>query len=224
MTRRRWRLSIVLSSNVLLLLLTWCTTTTKVVQSLLTSPRELERRLQKMSKEELEEICTERGFELIKDEIDSSTGQPVVSTHQDHVDAAWQCLQMEDLVVQDLHTQQQQQGTESSLPGRHGEQQQQHHYELSEQQHDDNDDNKARSLAQHILEELVPLPTPIKTLLGKLLIRLAGDVQELVHFVRRQFDAVVGVIRGRIAEHRTVLLFDDGHEHEEQQQDEEMEL
>ena len=93
MTRRRWRLSIVLSSNVLLLLLTWCTTT-KVVQSLLTSPRELERRLQKMSKEELEEICTERGFELIKDEIDSSTGQPVVSTHQDHVDAAWQCLQM----------------------------------------------------------------------------------------------------------------------------------
>ena len=130
----------------------------------------------------------------------------------------------EDLVVQDLHTQQQQQGTESSLPGRHGEQQQQHHYELSEQQHDDNDDNKARSLAQHILEELVPLPTPIKTLLGKLLIRLAGDVQELVHFVRRQFDAVVGVIRGRIAEHRTVLLFDDGHEHEEQQQDEEMEL
>ena len=83
-----------LSSNVLLLLLTWCTTTTKVVQSLLTSPRELERQLQKMTKEELEEICTERGFELIKDEIDSSTGQPVVSTHQDHVDAAWQCLQM----------------------------------------------------------------------------------------------------------------------------------
>jgi len=133
----------------------------------------------------------------------------------------------EDLVVQDLHTQQQQQGTESSLPGRHGEQQQQqHHYELSEQQHDDNDDNKARSLAQHILEELVPLPTPIKTLLGKLLIRLAGDVQELIHFVRRQFDAVVGVIRGRIAEHRTTLFDDDDDdEHEEQQQqDDEMEL
>ena len=93
MTCRRWRLSIVLSSNVLLLLLTWCTTT-KVVQSLLTSPRELERQLQKMTKEELEEICTERGFELIKDELDKETGQPVVSTHQDHVDAAWQCLQM----------------------------------------------------------------------------------------------------------------------------------
>jgi len=47
-----------------------------------------------MTKEELEEICTERGFELIKDELDKETGQPVVSTHQDHVDAAWQCLQM----------------------------------------------------------------------------------------------------------------------------------
>ena len=126
-------------------------------------------------------------------------------------------------MVQDLHTQQQQQGTESSLPGRHGEQQQQY-YELSEQQ--DDNDNKARSLAQHILEELVPLPTPIKTLLGKLLIRLAGDVQELLHFVRRQFDAVVGVIRGRIAEHRTTLFDDDDDdEHEEQQQqDDEMEL
>jgi hypothetical protein len=47
-----------------------------------------------MTKEELERICVERGFELIKDEIDEETGLPIVSTHQDHVDAAWQCLQL----------------------------------------------------------------------------------------------------------------------------------
>ena len=69
-------------------------------QSLLLSPssssssRELERELQDMTKEELERICLERGFELIKDEIDEETGLPIVSTHQDHVDAAWQCLQL----------------------------------------------------------------------------------------------------------------------------------
>jgi hypothetical protein len=69
-------------------------------QSLLLSPssssssRDLERELQDMTKEELERICVERGFELIKDEIDEETGLPIVSTHQDHVDAAWQCLQL----------------------------------------------------------------------------------------------------------------------------------
>jgi maleate cis-trans isomerase len=56
--------------------------------------RELERKLQQMTKDELERICTERGFELITDELDDETGQPIVSTHQDYVDAAWQCLQM----------------------------------------------------------------------------------------------------------------------------------
>jgi hypothetical protein len=62
--------------------------------SMIKSRHDLERRLQAMSDEDLEQLCIERGFELIKDEIDEETGLPVVSTHQDFVDAAWQCLQM----------------------------------------------------------------------------------------------------------------------------------
>ena len=47
-----------------------------------------------MSDEELEEICTSRGFELVK-EVDETTGEPAVYTHQDYVDAANECLQIE---------------------------------------------------------------------------------------------------------------------------------
>jgi hypothetical protein len=63
-------------------------------QSSVMSPRDLERRLKNMSNQELEEICIERGFELITDELDDETGLPVVSTHQDYIDAAIQCIQM----------------------------------------------------------------------------------------------------------------------------------
>ncbi len=41
-----------------------------------------------MTDEELEEICTSRGFELIRED-----GQ--VYTHEDYVDAASECLQIE---------------------------------------------------------------------------------------------------------------------------------
>ena len=41
-----------------------------------------------MTDEELEEICTSRGFELVRED-----GQ--VYTHQDYVDAATECLQIE---------------------------------------------------------------------------------------------------------------------------------
>lgn len=58
------------------------------------SPRDLERRLKGMSDAQLEQICIERGFELITDELDEETGLPVVSTHQDYIDAAIQCIQM----------------------------------------------------------------------------------------------------------------------------------
>ena len=47
-----------------------------------------------MSDEELEEICTSRGFELVR-EMDATTGEPLVYTHQDYVDAASECLQIE---------------------------------------------------------------------------------------------------------------------------------
>lgn len=50
--------------------------------------------LEEMSDEELEEICTSRGFELVR-EVDEVTGEPVVYSHQDYVDAASECLQIE---------------------------------------------------------------------------------------------------------------------------------
>jgi len=50
--------------------------------------------LQDLSDEELEGICTTRGFELVK-EVDEKTGQPRNYSHGDYVDAARQCLQIE---------------------------------------------------------------------------------------------------------------------------------
>eukprot|EP00970_Alexandrium_tamarense_P018373 scaffold13330_cov205-Alexandrium_tamarense.AAC.10 len=47
-----------------------------------------------MSDEELEAICIYRGFELVR-EIDATTGEPLEYTHQDYVDAASECLQIE---------------------------------------------------------------------------------------------------------------------------------
>lgn len=46
--------------------------------------------LESMSDEELEEICTSRGFELARE-----SDEAVVYTHQDYVDAATECLQIE---------------------------------------------------------------------------------------------------------------------------------
>ena len=46
--------------------------------------------LEEMTDEELEEICTSRGFELVRDDDDT-----VIYTHQDYVDAANECLQIE---------------------------------------------------------------------------------------------------------------------------------
>ena len=51
--------------------------------------------LEAMTNEELEEICTSRGFELVR-EIDDNTGEEIVYTHQDYIDAATECLQIEE--------------------------------------------------------------------------------------------------------------------------------
>jgi hypothetical protein len=50
--------------------------------------------LNDLTDKQLEEICTSRGFELVKDS-DKNTGQPVHYSHQDYVDAARQCLEIE---------------------------------------------------------------------------------------------------------------------------------
>jgi len=50
--------------------------------------------LNELSDKELEHICTSRGFELVK-ESDKETGQPITYSHQDYVDAAKQCLEIE---------------------------------------------------------------------------------------------------------------------------------
>ena len=46
--------------------------------------------LEEMTDEELEEICTSRGFELVRADDDT-----IIYTHQDYVDAANECLQIE---------------------------------------------------------------------------------------------------------------------------------
>ena len=50
--------------------------------------------LNELTDKQLEEICTSRGFELVKDS-DKDTGQPIHYSHQDYIDAARQCLEIE---------------------------------------------------------------------------------------------------------------------------------
>ena len=53
---------------------------------------------------------------------------------------------------------------------------------------------------QQIVEQVLPLPKPFQVLVSRVLIRLVGDVKNLLAFARRQLDAVVGVLRDRIAQ------------------------
>ena len=50
--------------------------------------------LEAMTNEELEEICTSRGFELVHEQ--DGNGKEIVYTHQDYIDAATECLQIEE--------------------------------------------------------------------------------------------------------------------------------
>jgi len=54
-----------------------------------------ESELEAMLDEELEGICLERGFELVKEDIDPTTGLLYEFTHADYVDAAKRCLAIE---------------------------------------------------------------------------------------------------------------------------------
>lgn len=51
--------------------------------------------LLEMSNEELEAICTSRGFELVRD-IDENTGEAISYSHEEYVDAAKECLNLEE--------------------------------------------------------------------------------------------------------------------------------
>lgn len=50
--------------------------------------------LHALSNDELVAICTDRGFELVTD-VDDATGEPLYYSHDDYVDAAHECLQLE---------------------------------------------------------------------------------------------------------------------------------
>ncbi len=52
---------------------------------------------------------------------------------------------------------------------------------------------------QKIVEQALPLPKPLRILFSHVLMRLVGDVKEVLLFARRQWDAVIGVLRGRLA-------------------------
>ena len=51
--------------------------------------------LQGMTDTELEQICYLRGFQILHDEVDPTTGMPYDLKHDDYVNAAMQCLQIE---------------------------------------------------------------------------------------------------------------------------------
>ena len=55
-----------------------------------------EDKLKTMSEEELEKICLVRGFEIMRDEIDPTTGLPHELSHDDYVEAARRCLAIEE--------------------------------------------------------------------------------------------------------------------------------
>ena len=50
--------------------------------------------LHALTNDELVAICTDRGFELVTD-VDDATGEPLSYSHDDYVDAARECLQLE---------------------------------------------------------------------------------------------------------------------------------
>lgn len=54
-----------------------------------------EAELQAMTAFQLEDICIQRGFELLKDEIDPATGEVYKLSHDDYVEAAMKCLAIE---------------------------------------------------------------------------------------------------------------------------------
>jgi len=51
--------------------------------------------LHNMTESELEKICTDLGFALQKDIVDDATGEVIVFSHGDYVEAARQCLSIE---------------------------------------------------------------------------------------------------------------------------------
>lgn len=48
-----------------------------------------------LTETELEQICTDLGFALQKDVLDDTTGEVIVFSHSDYVEAARQCLSIE---------------------------------------------------------------------------------------------------------------------------------
>lgn len=48
-----------------------------------------------MTDDELEQICVTRGFTILRDAIDPATGKPYDLSHDDFVEAARQCLEIE---------------------------------------------------------------------------------------------------------------------------------
>lgn len=48
-----------------------------------------------MTEDELEQICITRGFQILRDEIDPTTGLPYELSHDDFVEAAQRCLDIE---------------------------------------------------------------------------------------------------------------------------------
>ena len=80
--------------SIVLVVLVWSTTVVSASESTMKRGGEDEIDLESLTNEELEQICMMRGFEL-KKEVDTQTGKPVEYSHNDYVEAARQCLDIE---------------------------------------------------------------------------------------------------------------------------------
>jgi hypothetical protein len=60
---------------------------------------------------------------------------------------------------------------------------------------------RMRSNINTWLASSIPLPRVLQQFIGQLLFRLTKDAHEVIVFLRRQFQAIIGILRGQIAEH-----------------------
>ena len=65
-----------------------------------TTTIQVQSNLQSMTDEELIAICTERGYEITMEDLDSNSNNVIRMTHDDYVNAATQCLSMDTIVNQ----------------------------------------------------------------------------------------------------------------------------
>jgi hypothetical protein len=104
-------------------------------------------------------------------------------------------FQREDLVISDLY---EQATTDSRRPKSSSS------VELTIRNTEEESRNEIYRMRTNIdtwLSSSLPLPRVLQHLIGRLLLRLTKDAQEVILFLRRQCQSIIEVLRGRITDH-----------------------